>query len=87
MSTIFGATIEQINRPPFPRIIVVCPARFNAVLDRWGSKGAVLGEAGLTGAWARDALYSRSLTIAGGTSEVNKNLLAERILGLPRENA
>jgi ribonuclease HII len=29
------------------RSVVVCPARFNGVLDRWGSKGAVLGE-GLT---------------------------------------
>ncbi|MBV8957157.1 MAG: acyl-CoA dehydrogenase family protein [Actinobacteria bacterium] len=49
--------------------------------------GAVLGEEGLAGAWGRDALYSRSLTIAGGTTEVNKNLLAERILGLPRDVA
>jgi len=48
--------------------------------------GAVLGEEALAGEWARDAVYSRSLTIAGGTTEVNKNLLGERILGLPREN-
>ena len=32
-----------------------------------------------------DLLYSRCLTIAGGTSEIVRNLLAERILGLPRE--
>jgi hypothetical protein len=25
------------------RSVVICPARFNAVLDRWGSKGVVLG--------------------------------------------
>jgi hypothetical protein len=38
------------------RSVVVCPARFNAVLDRWGSKGAVLGQ-GLTELlrWNRDA--------------------------------
>src|SRR5207253_5952258 len=29
------------------RSVVVCPARFNALLDRWGSKGTVLGQ-GLT---------------------------------------
>jgi hypothetical protein len=29
------------------RSLVVCPARFNALLDRWGSKGAVLSQ-GLT---------------------------------------
>lgn len=32
-----------------------------------------------------DLLYSRCLTVAGGTSEIVRNLLAERILGLPRE--
>jgi len=29
-------------------------------------------------------VYSRALTIAGGTTQVNKNILAQRILGLPR---
>ena len=29
-------------------------------------------------------LYERSLSIAGGTSEIQKNIIAERILGLPR---
>jgi len=32
-----------------------------------------------------DYLFSRCLTIAGGTSEVVRNLIAERILGLPRQ--
>ena len=36
------------------------------------------------GAWGRDRVYSRALTIAGGTTQVNKNILAQRILGLPR---
>lgn len=39
------------------RSVLVCPARFNAMLDRWGSKGTVLGH-GLTELlrWNRDAL-------------------------------
>jgi alkylation response protein AidB-like acyl-CoA dehydrogenase len=44
----------------------------------------VLGPDALSGQWARDRVYSRALTIAGGTTQVNKNILAQRILGLPR---
>jgi len=32
----------------------------------------------------RAYLYSRSETIMGGTSEIQRNLIAQRILGLPR---
>uniref|UniRef100_UPI0015F05068 acyl-CoA dehydrogenase family protein n=1 Tax=Pseudonocardia pini TaxID=2758030 RepID=UPI0015F05068 len=39
------------------------------------------GEAALT----YEYLFARCLTIAGGTSEVSRNVIAERILGLPRE--
>jgi 3-oxochol-4-en-24-oyl-CoA dehydrogenase len=41
------------------------------------------GEA--TNMWAKGYLYSRALTIGGGTSEVQRNILGERILGLPRD--
>jgi alkylation response protein AidB-like acyl-CoA dehydrogenase len=36
------------------------------------------------GRWARQYLYDRSMTIAGGTSEVQRNIVAQRVLGLPR---
>ena len=35
-------------------------------------------------AMAREYMYSRSETIMGGTSEIQRNLIAQRILGLPR---
>jgi alkylation response protein AidB-like acyl-CoA dehydrogenase len=36
------------------------------------------------GRWARQYLGDRAMTIAGGTSEVQRNIVAQRILGLPR---
>jgi alkylation response protein AidB-like acyl-CoA dehydrogenase len=44
----------------------------------------VLGPEADRGQWGRDLVYSRSFTIAGGTTQVNKNIIAQRILGLPR---
>jgi alkylation response protein AidB-like acyl-CoA dehydrogenase len=34
--------------------------------------------------WVDYRLTSRSLTIAGGTTQINKNITAQRVLGLPR---
>ena len=43
------------------------------------------GMAGLTGSAGDELARSRSQTIAGGTTEVNENIIGERVLGLPRE--
>jgi alkylation response protein AidB-like acyl-CoA dehydrogenase len=36
-------------------------------------------------AWVASFLFNRCLTIAGGTTEVQKNVIGERLLGLPRD--
>ena len=55
----------------------------------------VLGELGLLygdtprlrghGSWQRDYMYFLGLIIGGGTSQIQKNIIAERGLGMPRE--
>jgi alkylation response protein AidB-like acyl-CoA dehydrogenase len=40
---------------------------------------------GDAGAWAASFLFNRCLTIAGGTSDVQRNVIGERMLGLPRD--
>ena len=51
--------------------------------------GGLLADCGpygsATGLWAKGYLYSRALTIGGGTSEVQRGIVAERVLGLPRD--
>ena len=46
--------------------------------------GLVLGPEANTGAWGRQRVYVRAVTIAGGTTQVNKSVIAQRVLGLPR---
>jgi alkylation response protein AidB-like acyl-CoA dehydrogenase len=38
----------------------------------------------LAGPWARQWLWSRAASIAGGTSEIQRDIIAGRILTLPR---
>ena len=40
---------------------------------------------GESGSWVASFLFNRCLTIAGGTSDIQRNVIAERLLGLPRD--
>ena len=37
-----------------------------------------------TAQWTREYLYSRAATIYGGTAQIQRNIVAQRLLGLPR---
>ncbi len=41
---------------------------------------------GPSAGWVSSFLWNRCLTIAGGTSEIQRNVIGERLLGLPKDN-
>lgn len=53
-------------------------------MDVQGTAGLTL-EDGEFDEWQRLYLFSRSDTIYGGSNEIQRNIIAERVLGLPRE--
>ena len=54
-------------------------------VSSFGTDGAIGDPGQLPGKWAEYLLYSRATTIYGGTTEVQLNIIAERLLGLPRD--
>lgn len=54
-------------------------------VSSFGIDGAVGESNSPAGRWAEFLLASRATTIYGGTSEVQLNIIAERLLGLPRD--
>jgi alkylation response protein AidB-like acyl-CoA dehydrogenase len=54
-------------------------------VSSFGSDAAIGDPDEPAGKWAEILLASRATTIYGGTSEVQLNIIAERLLGLPRD--
>ena len=54
-------------------------------VSSFGVDGAIGDPDSPRGKWADYLLASRATTIYGGTSEVQLNIIAERLLGLPRD--
>ncbi|KMY44677.1 acyl-CoA dehydrogenase [Bacillus sp. FJAT-27916] len=60
---------------------------FSQAISLQGHQGVLWKEDAVVGSsyWQDNYLYSFGQTIGGGTSEIQKNTIAERILGLPKD--
>jgi hypothetical protein len=60
---------------------------FTLAKDLMGASGMLaVGRDATWDPWSSGFLFSPALTVGGGTSEVLRNIIAERILGLPHDS-
>lgn len=83
-----GATRRLLDRsagdPFLGPLVKLAMTEFETVRTR--ASVDMLGPAGAqTGDRQTDFLYAPGMRVAGGTSEIQRNLIGERLLGLPRE--
>ena len=69
----------------FPAVQLLLRRVAEVVDDPWLDPGQAHWEGFISGDWRVDWLSSHGWTIAGGTNEIQLNIIAERLLGLPRE--
>src|SRR6201998_1315733 len=69
------------------KLLSMCTAQGDAAfgVSAFGTDAAIGAPDDLAGKWAEILLASRATPIYGGTSEVQLNIIAERLLGLPRD--
>ncbi len=65
--------VSQIYRQINEIVAEICGETF---LDYAGTK--------VSSPWTYDYMWGRVYTVAGGTTEIQKEIIADRILGLPR---
>jgi len=74
-----AASINKIRWSEYERRLL------ELALDLLGPEALVTGEGYELTPWQQTFLQTRTHTIWGGTAEIQRNILAERVLGLPKE--
>jgi alkylation response protein AidB-like acyl-CoA dehydrogenase len=78
-----GASVASIGKISQTRIMKLSA---EIALDLLGPAGMLVGDSGVDhGRFANAFLFARASSIYGGTDEIQRDIAAERTLGLPRE--
>jgi alkylation response protein AidB-like acyl-CoA dehydrogenase len=84
------AILHKNIRPPDPSVlknffVESLSRRTELAVDLEGAHGMLLTDAPEDGFWQLQLMAQFKSRIGGGTSEVHRNMIGERALGLPRE--
>jgi len=84
------AILHRSIRPPDPSVLKnffvdALSRRVELAVDLQGATGMLLEDAPDGGFWQLQCMAQYKSRIGGGTSEVHRNMIGERSLGLPRE--
>jgi 3-oxochol-4-en-24-oyl-CoA dehydrogenase len=82
-----GSVRKLLGMRHAQRVSELCWSASGAAGALGGSGGTAVTASGLPDGshWARQVLLTRALTIGGGTTDIQLNIIGERILGLPRD--
>src|SRR5712691_3210722 len=82
-----GSVRKLLGMRHAQRVSELCWSISGAEGSLGGRAGQAVGPGGTPNGphWARQVLLTRALTIGGGTTDIQLNIIGERILGLPRD--
>jgi alkylation response protein AidB-like acyl-CoA dehydrogenase len=82
-----GSVRKLLGMRHAQRVAELCLTMSGTAGALGGGAGAAVTTSGSPNGphWARQVLLSQALTIGGGTTDIQLNIIGERMLGLPRD--